>query len=75
MNPEVYPGTEQEVSRAERMCTGKTFYPDKKAAVTALNHQKKNRGRHGRPDGLRAYPCPYCRGWHLTKAEHGGSKR
>ena len=51
----------------QRMCAAKVRYGDKRAAVTAMNLALRNRGRHGRPNSLRAYPCPVCRGWHLTK--------
>jgi len=53
-----------------RMCGNKTRYADKKAARTAINCAMRNRGRHGRPNSLRAYPCPLCRGWHLTKGDN-----
>lgn len=53
----------------KRMCGDKNHYDDKKAAVSAKNKALRNRGRHGRPDSLRAYPCPLCHGWHLTKGE------
>ena len=55
---------------------GKTRYPDKKAALSAINYRARRRhdhghGRHntsrrGKEKALRAYPCPDCRGWHLT---------
>jgi hypothetical protein len=51
-----------------RAC-GKLRYPDKKAAVTFLNSFRHERGRHGRPEWLRAYPCPDCGGWHVTKGK------
>ena len=51
-----------------RSC-GKQRYADKKSAVTKINALKKARGRHGRPEWLRAYPCPDCGGWHLTKGK------
>jgi len=39
----------------------------KKDAMTALNAAMR---RHSnRPEKLRAYPCPNCRGWHLTSKE------
>jgi len=46
-------------------CT-KHRYPDKKSALTAINHRLHGHQRN-RPEYLRAYPCPDCRGWHLTK--------
>jgi hypothetical protein len=48
---------------------GKNRYPDKKSARTALNACLRQRGRHGRPEWLRAYHCPDCLGWHLTKGK------
>lgn len=50
-----------------RRACGKLRYPDKKAAVTQINRLKKVRGRHGRPEWLRAYHCDDCNGWHITK--------
>lgn len=51
-----------------RMCGGKTRFDDKRAVLTYLNRYRRElRGRHGRPEELRPYPCPNCRGWHLTK--------
>ena len=45
---------------------GKTRYPDKRAAVSQKNLiERGHRGHH--PGKLRVYPCPACRGWHLTK--------
>lgn len=49
---------------------GKYRYPDKKAALSARNLRLRggrNR-RRNRPENLRAYPCPRCGGWHLTKS-------
>jgi hypothetical protein len=51
-----------------RMCLSKSRY-DLKGARTMMNAFSRHRGRHGRPDGLRAYCCPRCNGWHVTKAE------
>jgi hypothetical protein len=53
-----------------RMCSDKTRYADKRDAQTAMNKFKTKRGRHGRPERLRAYACPLCRGWHLTKGDN-----
>lgn len=49
-------------------CEGKARY-NKKAALSAVNRRTRGRSeyRHNRPDFLRAYPCPHCNGWHLTK--------
>lgn len=41
-----------------RMCLWKTRYPTESAAIAAA---------YRRPTTLRAYACPYCRGWHNTK--------
>lgn len=41
--------------------SGKPIY-DKRTAATARN----KRWRDDRVE-LRIYPCPHCRGWHLTK--------
>jgi len=57
---------EQEI--AWRMCLRKSRY-DLKGARTMINAFSQHRGRHGRPEGLRAYSCPRCHGWHVTKAE------
>ncbi len=54
---------------------GKNRYPDKKAAQTELNRLKNERGRHGRPEWLRTYPCPDCLGWHITKGIPSEAKR
>jgi len=48
-------------------CVRKRRYADKRDAQTALNSFSKFRGRHGRPEQLRAYHCDLCQGWHLTK--------
>jgi hypothetical protein len=50
----------------EHSC-GKRRYMNKRDAITSRNHQLRKRGRHSRPMDLRAYPCPSCKGWHLTK--------
>lgn len=47
-------------------CNGKVRYHDKRAALTAKNYRMRGHNRK-RPDHLRAYPCPECQGWHLTK--------
>lgn len=46
---------------------GKMRYDDKKSAITQMNFCLRRRGRHGRAQKLRAYHCPDCNGWHLTK--------
>jgi hypothetical protein len=50
-----------------KMCKEKRRY-DKKGAQSVLNAFRRHRGSHGRPENLRAYECPYCHGWHLTKS-------
>jgi len=53
-------------------CGGKTCYPDKKAVRTYINYfTRTSRGRHGRPELLRPYPCPICKLWHVTKRNLG----
>jgi hypothetical protein len=56
-------------------CT-KVRYRDRKAAQTQINflsHRQRQpqrphrRGRRGRVKALRAYSCPECRAWHITK--------
>jgi hypothetical protein len=47
--------------------TGKTMFSDKKAAVSFVNNNK-NRIQ------LRAYPCPDCKSWHVTKQVTEGEK-
>ena len=54
----------------QAMCGSKKRLPDKRAAQTAINQfNSRGHGRHGRPEWLRAYPCPICEGWHLTKGK------
>ncbi len=48
---------------------GKSRYPDKRAAQSAMNARMRS---HNRPDHLRIYACPICRGWHMT---HGTRKQ
>lgn len=47
-------------------CDRKVRYADKKAAVSQINLIR----RLGRATELRAYPCPQCAGWHLSKDHH-----
>lgn len=51
----------------QAMCESKHRYPDKKSARTFLNFARRMRGRRGRALELRAYDCPVCKGWHVTK--------
>lgn len=52
-------------------CNKKAQYPDKKSALSAINIRTKGRreNRHNRlpPGGLRAYHCPDCNKWHITR--------
>lgn len=48
------------------MCGAKQRY-DKKSALTQIN--RIMRGRHNKCESLRAYPCPHCSGWHITKTK------
>mgnify|MGYP001163330517 CR=1 FL=1 len=41
----------------KKMCTSKKRYTSEKAANFFAS-----------ADGLRPYPCPHCKGWHLTSA-------
>jgi len=44
--------------------TGKIRYRDRLAAQIAL--ADTSRRHQPRREEARAYPCPQCRGWHLT---------
>lgn len=51
--------------------TGKTRFRDEAAARQALARTRKRVTFTARPDdgshpAARVYPCPFCRGWHLT---------
>lgn len=50
-----------------KMCFSKRRY-DRRGVRSVLNCFSRVRGRHGRPEGLRAYACPLCCGWHVTKS-------
>lgn len=52
---------------AQAMCESKNRYPTKKDAATAINSAMRRRRK--RPAALRSYPCPICKGWHLTHKE------
>lgn len=47
-----------------RSCTGKNRYKTAKAAGTAADKAKRERGAN-----LRVYPCVFCDGYHLTKTD------
>ena len=61
-------------AKRRKACTGKQRYAGKRAAVTAVNSMARVRGRHGRPEFVRPYPCDLCGGWHLTKSEKRGEE-
>jgi len=50
------------VAVQERSCHMKHRYFDEISALIVAN----KRAGYGAPP-LRAYQCPHCRGWHLTK--------
>lgn len=57
----------QRRARSKQACRRKRSFEDKKAVRTFMNHfMKEQRGRHGSPEKLAAYPCQYCKGWHIT---------
>jgi hypothetical protein len=65
-----------ESTRSRKPGCGKVRYGDRKAAQTEINslrHRDQRtskhhrRGRRGRVKALRAYACPDCNGWHITK--------
>jgi hypothetical protein len=49
------------------MCATKVRY-SKREAQAAINRIMHGH-RRNRPDTLRAYHCPFCDGWHLTKQD------
>ena len=55
------------------MDCGKNRYPDKKAAITAIGLRLPS-GRNA-PNDRKAYACPRCHGWHLTKRREQDWKR
>lgn len=56
------------------MDCGKNRYEDKRAALSAMRRCLQRHG-HGRPDDLEIYPCPRCRGWHLSSRKRPEKKR
>lgn len=51
-------------------CANKRRYATKKEIMTQINaFNRHSRGRHGRPECLRAYYCDKCGGWHMTKGQ------
>jgi hypothetical protein len=53
-------------SKADRMCFGKRRFPDQIKAFCEIGRIKAKYKDAACTD-LRAYECPICRGWHLTK--------
>lgn len=51
--------------RRERTCRGKRRYRDHDQAIAALHRISNGSTRQRVP--RRAYPCPECRGYHLTE--------
>lgn len=50
-----------------KICTTKKRFPGEKSIRTFINRWLNSRGRHGRPEYLTAYGCPFCGGFHLSK--------
>lgn len=58
------------VSKIIRSCEGKHRHPDDLTArAMALTQQEMSGYR------IFIYPCPLCRGWHLTKRPQSDSRR
>lgn len=53
--------------RGARACARKNAYTDRKHAQAAIKHMRKEGRRTAYR--LRAYHCPVCNQWHLTKME------
>lgn len=54
-------------TKADRMCFAKRRYPNQIKAACAIGTIL---GRDpNAPRTLRAYECPVCRGWHITKEQ------
>jgi hypothetical protein len=54
---------------AKEVCSEKDRHASEADAYAAASHRVGN--RHDKPAALRAYLCPDCRGWHLTKHANG----
>jgi hypothetical protein len=50
---------------AKETCSEKDRHASEEAAYAAASRRVGN--RHDKPAALRAYFCPVCNGWHLTK--------
>lgn len=58
----------RDLVQIERMCAGKTRYPDELTARAAGQHYQ-GRDRMATKK-LYVYKCPHCAGHHLTRAQH-----
>lgn len=58
------------VSHIQRSCEKKRRYPDQITASAVGMGQQEQTGRT-----LWVYRCRFCKGWHLTKRDHGYSLR
>lgn len=67
--PMIESGNWSRNSQTRKPRCDKAVYPDKKAAVSAMNVILRDH-RRNRPRHLRAYWCDGCRGWHLTKQDN-----
>lgn len=52
--------------KRRRMCHDKQRYHDHEEAILSARSYQRKRQTH-----LRAYECPFCNGWHLTKQAVG----
>ena len=51
-------------------CCTKVAYRSKREAMTVINAILTGHGRKNRPERLRAYHCPDCNLWHVTKGRN-----
>ena len=58
-------GTKTMKLKANDICSGKDRHDSEADAYAAASRRAGN--RHDKPAALRAYLCPECHGWHLTK--------
>jgi hypothetical protein len=56
-------------SEAVTLCMRKRRYEAAEAAELATKYTRANRAIGQGP--CRAYLCPYCRGWHITRGQAG----